>query len=255
MKHYSYPFIKKAASVFGIAALTASGSLLQAQTNFSGRYSSEGDITAKGIMTMDISQTKAKIEGTATYQDYNMQVSSGLLSVNGYAKGNTGFIRLRDQRGATVADGTVQLQDRSTLNFKQTGNSSIVPKESFMFVSNNGENSPAVKPAPVQNNSKSYGGNYSNEGDTTAKGILSFSLTQTGAKLEGTANYKDFSGQLDSGMLSVNGYVKDGIGYLRFRDQKGATVADGAVHYEGNNVVFRQTTLSDMVPHYAVLYR
>lgn len=255
MKHFSVLSIKKIVYILGIAAISGSAGFVQAQTNFSGSYSSEGDVTANGVMTMEISQTKAKIEGTATYKDYSGQISSGLLSVNGYTKGNTGFIRLRDQRGATVADGTIQLQDGSTLNFKQTGSSAVVPREAFLYGSNNSGNKPAVQPTPVQSHSKSYGGNYSNEGDTTAKGILSFSLTQTGAKLEGTANYKDFDGQLDSGLLSVNGYVKNGIGYVRFRDQKGATVADGALHYEGNNFVFRQTTLSELVPHYAVLYR
>jgi len=245
--------ITKSISIIGTVIFAISVSALNAQTNFSGNYSSEGDISAKGIMTIEISQEKAKIEGTANYKDYSGQSDSGLLSVNGYVKGNIGFVRFRDQRGVTIADGSIRLQDGSTLNFKQTGSNSLLPKEAFLYVSNG--NTAAIQPKPVQNHSRSYAGNYSNEGDTTAKGILSFSLTQSGSKLEGTANYRDFNGNLDSGVLSVNGYVKEGIAYIRFRDQKGAAVADGAMHYEGNNVVFRQTTLSDIVPHYAVLYR
>lgn len=101
----------------------------------------------------------------------------------------------------------------------------------------------------------SFAGNYSNEGDVTAKGILSFQMTQTGAKLEGTASYQAFDDSVSSGILSVNGYVKNGIGYIRFRDSNANIVADGALHYEKKNVVFRQTTLSDFMPHYAVLYR
>lgn len=100
-----------------------------------------------------------------------------------------------------------------------------------------------------------FAGNYSNEGDVTAKGIMAFQMSQTGAKLEGTATYSAFDDSVSSGVLSVNGYVKNGVGYIRFRDGKSNTVADGALHYQGKNVVFRQTTLSDFVPHYAILYR
>lgn len=100
-----------------------------------------------------------------------------------------------------------------------------------------------------------YSGKYSNEGDTAANGIISFEISQSGTKLEGIANYKTFDQQLNTGILSVNGYVKEGMAYIRFRDQKGATVADGALSVDDGNIIFRQTTLSNLLPHYAVLYR
>lgn len=98
-----------------------------------------------------------------------------------------------------------------------------------------------------------YSGKYSNEGDTN--GIISFEILQKGTKVEGIANYMTFDQQLNTGILSGNGYVKEGVAYVRFRDQKGVVIADGALSVDDSNIVFRQTKLSNLLPHYAVLYR
>ncbi|MCT3960139.1 hypothetical protein HZQ27_13560 [Elizabethkingia anophelis] len=223
---------------------------LQAQSKriFSGNFSSEGDVTAKGIMTMELTQSGAKIEGVSDYKTNDGMLSTGMLSVNGYTKDNVGYIRFRDQRGNTVGDGSIVYQDGSTIYFKQTTRSSTLPALSYLYrVSTNDD----MSSQSVTN----YSGKYSNEGDTTANGIISFEISQSGTKLEGIANYKTFDQQLNTGVLSVNGYVKEGIAYIRFRDQKGATVADGALSVDDGNIIFRQTTLSNLLPHYAVLYR
>ncbi|OPC37963.1 hypothetical protein BAX99_04180 [Elizabethkingia miricola] len=226
-------------------------SQLQAQSKriFSGNFSSEGDITAKGIMTMELTQSGAKIEGVSGYQTNDGMLRTGMLSVNGYTKDNIGYIRFRDQKGNTVGDGSIVYKDTTILYFKQTTRSSTLPSESYLYkvASNNDGMSSGVM--------TSYSGKYSNEGDTTAKGIISFEVSQKEAKIEGIANYKTFDQQLNTGILSVNGYVKEGVAYIRFRDQKGAVVADGALSTDNGNVIFRQTTLSDLLPHYAVLYR
>ena len=59
-----------------------------------------------------------------------------------------------------------------------------------------------------------FSGNFSSEGDVTAKGIMTMELTQSGAKIEGVSGYKTNDGMLSTGMLSVNGYTKDNIGYI-----------------------------------------
>ena len=56
-------------------------------------------------------------------------------------------------------------------------------------------------------------------------------------RLEGIANYKTFDQQLNTGILSVNGYMKEGVAYIRFRDQKGAVIADGALSTDNGNVI------------------
>ncbi|WP_255577419.1 hypothetical protein [Elizabethkingia sp. JS20170427COW] len=249
--------IKSTKSIaIGMVAFCYVGFNAQTNTNFSGKYSSEGETTAKGTSTMEISQTGAKIEGVFNYLSYDDGSDSGILSVNGYAKGDIGYLRFRDQRGNTVGDGSINFQNSTTLHFKQTTKSSLLPIETWMFSQQNSNKVPtATRPTTSPQTIKSFTGKYSNEGDVTAKGIVSFEITQSGTKIEGTSTYQAFDDSLNSGLLSVNGYVKDGIAYIRFRDQKGNPVADGALHYEGKNIVFRQTTLSDIVPHYAVLYR
>nr|WP_233174336.1 hypothetical protein [Elizabethkingia sp. ASV34] len=221
----------------------------QLKGTFSGSFSSEGDVTAKGIMTMELIQSGAKIEGVSGYKTNDGMLSTGLLSVNGYTKDNMGYIRFRDQKGNTVGDGSIVYQDISTLYFKQTTKSSILPITAYLYKgSSNADVTQAEMPTD-------FTGKYSNEGDVAARGIISFDIVQTGTKLEGIANYKTFDQQLNSGILSINGYVKKGVAYIRFRDQKGSVVADGALNTDDTNIIFKQTTLSSLLPHYAVLYK
>jgi len=221
----------------------------QSKRLFSGNFSSEGDVTAKGIMTMELTQSGAKIEGVSGYKTNDGMLSTGMLSVNGYTKDNIGYIRFRDQRGNSVGDGSIIYQDASTLYFKQTTRSSTLPMVSYLYLVDSNNSNMSVE--AIVN----YSGKYSNEGDTTANGIISFEISQKGTKVEGIANYKTFDQQLNTGILSVNGYVKEGVAYIRFRDQKGAVLADGALSVDEGNIIFRQTTLSNSLPHYAVLYR
>ncbi|MDR6460500.1 hypothetical protein J2786_003634 [Chryseobacterium vietnamense] len=239
--------------VFIIAAAILSGVFspnATAQTGklFSGKFSSEGDVTASGIMTMELSQTDSKIEGVSNYQSNTDNSDSGMLSVNGYVKNNIGYIRFRDQRGNTVADGNISIKDATTLYFKQTTTTSLLPSVTYLYGKGSYPNTASVS-------KKSYTGSYSNEGDTTAKGIISFQMTQSGSKIEGTANYKTNNDQLDTGILSVNGYVKGDTAYIRFRDQKGQTIADGILFPSGSNTGFKQTTSSNILPIEAILYR
>lgn len=221
--------------------------------NYTGKFSSEGDVSAKGIMTMELTQTKSKLEGIANYKKNDGSSDSGILSVNGYVKNGIAYIRFRDQKGNTVSDGDIHFQGDKTLHFSQsTSNYTFVPKSAFLYKTGGIANS---SQAGDESNSKYFSGKYSNEGDVTAKGILSFDMTQNGAKLEGTATFTTFDGSIQSGVLSVNGYTKDGIGYIRFRDQKGNIIADGTLKKSNTNTLFTQTTSSDWIPKSAVLYR
>lgn len=222
-----------------------------AQRNFTINYSSEGDIQARGIFTMNLTQSQAKIEGVANYKTNDGQLDTGMLSVNGYAKNGIGYLRFRDQRGNVLADGTIKFTDAQTVKFAQTSYSNQLPKTAYLY--NPGSDS--SQPVGVTKPSYSYSGQFSSQGDVTAKGNLSFDLMQSGTKIDGTATYNRYSDGSQSGMLSVNGYVKNGIAFIRFRDQRGNPVADGALHYEGNNIVFRQTTLSEILPHYSTLFK
>ncbi|OPB91368.1 hypothetical protein [Elizabethkingia ursingii] len=100
-----------------------------------------------------------------------------------------------------------------------------------------------------------FTGKFSSEGDITSKGVMVMDIIRKGHKIEGIANYKTLDHQLDSGVLSVNGYTKDHKAYIRFRDQKGGSVADGILSKEGEHIIFRQTTKSDIVPIKALLQK
>lgn len=237
-----------------IFCLLLSLSFMKAQSNnFTGSFSSEGEITASGTLTMDLRQTGAKLEGTSNYKTYDGQLDTGVLSVNGYVKKGIGYIRFRDQRGNTLADATINFKDSEAIKFSQTTRSNQLPGLTYLYYAGGNSMRP---PAQVSAPSKNFGGNYSSEGDVQATGTFKMEITQSGSKIEGTANYKSYDQQLDTGLLSINGYVKGGRAYIRVRDQRGNTVADGSLDKTDNATIsFSQTTDSALLPHIAYLYK
>lgn len=219
--------------------------------SYTGKYSSEGDITAKGMMTMELTQNKAKLEGIANYKANSGDLDTGILSVNGYTKDGIGFIRLRDQKGNTLADAEIHFQGKTTIHLTQTSsNNNGIPRSVYLYNTS----------APVQIPSLSIpkgelSGRFSSEGDVTAPGILSMDLQQQGAKIEGTANYSSKDGAVATGIISVNGYAKGGVGYIRFRDSNANVLGDGTLKKSGSSWFFNQTTTSQWLPKSAYLYK
>lgn len=106
-----------------------------------------------------------------------------------------------------------------------------------------------------QSTTSKFNGNWSSEGDVSAIGILTFELKQTRAKIQGVAQYDLHDNSQKSGLLSVNGYVKNGIAYIRFRNQKGQTVADGTLKVKENVLTLKQTTKSFWLPKIGYAYK
>ncbi|AJW62811.1 hypothetical protein VO54_01329 [Elizabethkingia miricola] len=99
-----------------------------------------------------------------------------------------------------------------------------------------------------------FAGKYSSEGEKG--GVLAFDISQTGTKVEGTARYNTYGAKAKSVTLSVKGYVKGKMAYIKLRDKKGSVVADGTLGIDGEDtVLFKQTTSSGMIPRDAVLLR
>ncbi|OPC45361.1 hypothetical protein [Elizabethkingia anophelis] len=98
---------------------------------FAGKYSSEGE--ENGVLAFDISQTGAKVAGTARYNTYGAKAKSVTLSVKGYVKGKTAYIRLRDKKGSVVADGTLGIDGEDTVLFKQTTSSGVIPRDAVLL--------------------------------------------------------------------------------------------------------------------------
>ena len=98
---------------------------------FAGKYSSEGE--KNGVLAFDISQTGAKVEGTARYSTYGTKAKNVTLSVKGYVQGKTAYIRLRDKNGSVVADGTLGIDGEDTVLFKQTTSSGVIPRDAVLL--------------------------------------------------------------------------------------------------------------------------
>ena len=101
------------------------------ETISSGSWNNAAEKKANGLFTIQITRIKNKIEGTAEYNFYNKSQRSGLLSVNGYAKGNIAYLRFRDGRGLAIADGKLTIKN-NVLMFTQTTESFFLPKSAHV---------------------------------------------------------------------------------------------------------------------------
>lgn len=221
---------------------------LPVKNTFNGNFTSQGDTTQKGTLNFELKNSGAKIEGIATYKTFDGQISTGVLSVNGYVAFGKAFIRFRDQRGNTVADGVLSFNSKQAMIFKQTTRSSRLPKTTVLQKSY-GDNSPQPPTAPVK-----FNGKYSTTGNQNGAKFM-MEISQSGNKISGTANYNAGYGQNNSGVLSVLGNVEGTRAYVKFLDQRGNMVAEGSLSTSSpNNITFTQNTNSVLLPNSAQLY-
>lgn len=216
---------------------------------FTGNFTSDGDANQTGILSFELTHSSKKLEGIATYKTFNGQINTGVLSVNGYILLGKAFIRFRDQRGNTVADGVLSFISNRVMLFKQTTRSSRLPKTAALQKSY-GNNTPQPPTAPSV-----FNGKYSTTGNANGTKFL-MEISQNGNKISGTANYNAGYGQNNSGVLSVLGNVEGTRAYVKFLDQRGNTVAEGSLsRSSSNNITFTQNTNSVLLPTTAQLYK
>lgn len=220
---------------------------LPVKNTFNGNFTSQGDTMQKGTLNFELKNSGAKIEGIATYKTFDGQINTGVLSVNGYIALGKAFIRFRDQRGKTVADGVLSFNSQQAMIFKQTTRSSRLPKTTVLQKSY-GDNSPQPPTAPVK-----FNGKYSTNANANGSKFI-MDLSENSGKISGTANYNAGSGQMNSGVLSVLGNVEGTRAYVKFLDQRGNTVAEGSLSTNSSNdLTFTQNTNSVLLPTTAKL--
>ncbi|MDX8569359.1 hypothetical protein OZ668_15265 [Elizabethkingia sp. HX XZB] len=112
----------------------------------------------------------------------------------------------------------------------------------------------------IQNSSSSveitnYEGEYTSKRNMIYQGIISFQITQTGSKIAGEVICKVSDQENNINTLLVEGHVRYGIAYIRFRDTQNEIITQGVLNRKNNNIIFNQTNISDILPKYAVLYK
>lgn len=98
--------------------------------NFRGFWTSEGDVTATGILEIDITQTGSELSGTIEYDEYSGG-SSGLLSIDGKISGNTSNFEIYDSRGREIGKGKITT-DGKTITFT-TGLTRLFPSKMHLY--------------------------------------------------------------------------------------------------------------------------
>lgn len=238
MKKFIFAF-----ALFSVATINAQ--------SFNGTFSSEGDVQAKGIMEIDLSQTSHKIEGTATYSDNKTGSTSGVLSVNGYVEGRTAYVRFRDQRGNPVGDGSINFTDGKTILFKRTGNSSLIPASSYMYKS--GDVNIGYSSVPDRTNYSYqggvFGGNFNNSGDRYRDGNLSLELQQSSSHVSGTLHYSSFNGSVNTGLWSIDGQVVGDLANVILYDGNGRRVGTAVLSKGSDGYhLIQNSPYSDWLP-------
>jgi len=132
------------------------------------------------------------------------------------------------------------------LSFSFTSQAQIQPKHIFSEDLQSG--------ASIKQEIDRFAGKYSSEGEKI--GVLAFDISQKGTNIEGVANYSTFGKKAKKLTWTVNGYVKGGVAYIKFKDKKGSVVAEGKLNVDGEDtIIFKQTTSYGLIPRYSVLLR
>lgn len=97
-----------------------------APKKFNGKYSSNANANGSKF-TLDLSEISGKISGTASYNAGFGQGNSGVLSVLGNAEGTRAYVKFLDQRGNTVAEGSLSTNSSNDITFTQNTNSALLP--------------------------------------------------------------------------------------------------------------------------------
>lgn len=103
--------------------LMSATAMAQTKTaDFKGSWSSEGDVSAKGWLDLEINQKGITFTGTASYKNYENNNQSGVCAISGKITGNKGaFTIVLNSR--IMAKGTMTI-DGNTIKFtSNTGTS------------------------------------------------------------------------------------------------------------------------------------
>jgi hypothetical protein len=105
-------------------------------SDFKGKWSNEGDISANSRLEIELNQIADKIEGTVIFYKWdekgNITEHSGLYAITGSVTGDAASIQLHSQRGA-ITDGMLTRKE-DFLKFSQNDNlDSFFPKELLIW--------------------------------------------------------------------------------------------------------------------------
>jgi hypothetical protein len=105
-------------------------------SNFRGKWSNEGDITATSRLEMEINQIDTKMEGIIKYVEWNQEgeilMSSGICSIRGDIKGGTALIQIFSPKGRLQTEGKLN-KDGDYINFALTKSDHFFPKEFMVW--------------------------------------------------------------------------------------------------------------------------
>lgn len=106
-------------------------------TDFKGSWSSEGDVSAKGRLELEIDQKGSTIIGTASYKNYENNNQSGLCDISGKITGNKVAFTIifnngrQGTSGKVVAKGML-IKEGNNIKFTSDSGSSF-PKQAYVY--------------------------------------------------------------------------------------------------------------------------
>lgn len=123
-------YVKTILSAFFILLMSATAMAQTTMADFKGSWSSEGDVSAKGRLDLEIKQKGITFTGTASYKNYENNNQSGVCAISGKITGNKGSFTIV-LNGRIIAKGIVAI-DGNTIKFTSNTGSSF-PKLAYVY--------------------------------------------------------------------------------------------------------------------------
>ena len=82
--------------------------------------------------------------------------------------------------------------------------------------------------------------------------IISFQISQIESKIMGKIICRATGHDNNMNTLTIEGYVKYGSAYIRFKDSCDEIITQGVLNWRNNDLIFKQTHISYILPEYVV---
>lgn len=96
---------------------------------------------------------------------------------------------------------------------------------------------------------ENYEGKYFTKKDNY---IISFQISQIESKIMGNIICRATRQDNNMNTLTIEGYVKYGSAYIKFKDSRDEIITQGVLNWKNNNLIFKQTHTSYILPECVV---
>lgn len=99
---------------------------------------------------------------------------------------------------------------------------------------------------------ENYEGKYYTKKNRKDNYIISFQISQTESKIMGNIICRATGQDNNMNTLTIEGYVKYGSAYIKFKDSQNEIITQGVLNWKDNDLIFKQSHTSYILPEYVI---